>query len=310
MKSLIKLLALFIFLSPPACSDGKILKGFSGEAALEHVSKIISVGPRIPGTPGSRQAGDYIVSVFTKFGIPVVRQDFSARTPRGEIKMANIVATLEGSNLAKRDSTHMPPIIVLGTHYDTKIIKGINFVGANDGGSGAGVLIELAKDLKARLINARLYMVFFDGEESIEERSPDDWFYGSKNFVNYLKQAKEIPSVKAMILLDMVGDKDFMANWDLYSNEGLLKKVEGIAKTLGYKENFFGNQMAIRDDHTLFIEAGIPSIDIIDFNYGGKESPGYYWHTAEDTIDKLSTKTLKLVGDVVLNLILELDGGH
>jgi Zn-dependent M28 family amino/carboxypeptidase len=245
---------------------------------------------------------EYITGVLKDFGIRTEKQSFESETPLGTLNMTNIRAFFD----PEKDSDKR---IVIGTHYDTKYIEGLlNFSGANDGTSGVGIFLELAGILRRIERRNRLEMVFFDGEESFEEKDESDWFYGSRHYVEQLKKENAISSVRFMVLIDMVGDRDFKANLDLNSSPVLVEKIRKIASSLGYGDHFFGRPLKVRDDHIPFIESGIPSVNIIDFEYGGSYSPGMYWHTAEDTLDKVSSKTLKIVGDVLIKLIKELDG--
>ncbi len=302
MKTVIPLFLFtaFIAVSCASCDFGKSI---SGKNAFFHVKKIVDIGSRIPGSEGSIKTQKYILDTLKKLKVKTKKQSFQADTPIGKLEMTNIIAFFEPRETGENTKT-----IVIGTHYDTKYIKGINnFAGANDGTSGVGIFLELAEILKKQNFSNTVEMIFFDGEESFEEKESTDWFYGSRFYVDKLKVKGLTHKVAAMILIDMVGDKDFTANLDLNSDPSLIKKTSEIAKNLGYEKYFFGKPLRVRDDHIPFLEAGIPSIDIIDFAYGGTVSPGYYWHTAMDTLDKVSPETLSMVGKVVFNLIKELD---
>lgn len=303
-KALFPLILILSLITILSCRECELNKSFRGQQAFTHVERIVKMGPRVPGTEGSTIAQDYIMAELTGMGVKAERQPFLADTPAGPVSMANVIGKIGKYEEIDKDSK----IIVVGTHYDTKIIEGIpDFAGANDGTSGVGVLLELANVLSSLSLNNGVWLVFFDGEESYEEKHPADWFYGSRHFVSRFTEEGLAHTIKYMVLLDMVGDKDLNINKDINSSVELTQKVSVIARKLGYPEHFSGFPIGIRDDHIPFIDAGIPAIDIIDFTYGGSSSPGYYWHTGQDTIDKVSPDSLKIVGDVVLNLVLELD---
>ena len=231
-----ELLGILFVLNPISCSGSGLVKNFQGKAAFDYTAKIVSFGTRVSGSNGSKAAQDYIIKTLNSLGVQTEKQVFTATTPLGKIEMTNLVAKV-GKGESDKGKTK---IIVVGTHYDTKYMPGITFVGANDGGSGAGVLLVLAGILKNVSLKNSIWLVFFDGEESFHEKSDDDWFYGSRYFVKGLANKGLLASMKSMVLMDMVGDKDFKVNYDKNSTPDLLKKTETIAAALGYKKYFFG----------------------------------------------------------------------
>ncbi len=226
-----------------------------------------------------------------------VRQTFTASTPAGPIEMENIYADLEGPTDAKGQPGHM---IVIGSHFDTKILP-FEFVGANDGASSTAVVLELARVLSAGPKPPATYrFIFFDGEESIREEWIDpDNRYGSTYHVKQLDMVKGLRKrVKAMVLLDLVGDADLKLEYDSSSTRSLLDLFVKTSKEIGDKDLFSRYPFPVEDDHEPFIRAGIPAVDLIDLHYGAVSNE--YWHEAEDTVDKCSEASLNRVGKLVL----------
>jgi Zn-dependent M28 family amino/carboxypeptidase len=207
-------------------------------------------------------------------------------TPAGVIKMVNIIGTIPGRR---------PERIALATHYDTKRFQDIKFVGASDGASSTAAVLELARVLKNRQNEFTIELLFLDGEEAvnIEWRDPDNT-YGSKYYVQAAKQARTLAALKALVLLDMVGDRDLDIRPDSNSARWLNAIVWSSAARLGYSSTFVPEGFTVEDDHLPFVEAGVPSIDIIDLDYP-------QWHTAQDDLAHVSARSLQIVGDVVLD---------
>ncbi|HKX27793.1 MAG TPA: M28 family metallopeptidase [Blastocatellia bacterium] len=214
--------------------------------------------------------------------------------------MANIVAELPGE---KSD------VIIIASHYDTKYFKDFAFDGANDGGSSTGALLEIARVMAAAGAQGKqkrpytYRFVFFDGEEAVCTEwsaclNGNDNTYGSRQMVEQLKKEKQLNRIKALILLDMIGDFNLVIPREENSSRWLLEAIWKTAHEIGYAQHFPNRSQAITDDHLPFLQAGIPAIDLIDFDYSNGDVS--YWHTKEDTLDKISAKSLKIVGDVVL----------
>ncbi len=274
---------------------------FSGERALAHVRALVALGPRPAGSLAIQRARDYILKQLrraqTGGGLPahidVEELSFAASTPRGRVLMTNYVAKIPGK---RRE------IIVLAGHYDTLRLEG--FVGANDAGSSTGLLLELARVLAARQNEFTLWLVFFDGEEAIRQWGPQDGLYGSRYLANRWQQQGILPRMRAFLLLDMVGDRDLRLRRELNSTPWLVELVWNVAHELGYAGHFSDEQLAVEDDHLPFLRAGVPAVDLIDFEYGPNNR---YWHTTEDTLDKLSARSLSIVGKVVLETVRRLE---
>jgi len=264
---------------------------FDGDKAFGHVRALVEIGPRPSGSPGAARAQEYISDKLGRLGLEVREQNFVARTPLGSTKMKNIVCVIPGRTRE---------IIIIGTHYDTKLFGEFPFVGANDAGSGTGVLLELARCLAVRQSDAAVWLAFFDGEEAFVRWSRTDGLYGSRHMASLLYRSGDLANVKAMILLDMVGDRDLSITWERNSTPWLREIVWSSAGKMGYGEYFTRTALKISDDHVPFLDYGIPAIDIIDFQYGPDSLTHEYWHTPEDTLDKVSPTSLKIVGDVVI----------
>jgi Zn-dependent M28 family amino/carboxypeptidase len=204
--------------------------------------------------------------------------------------MANIIAIIPGQS---------KNIIVVAAHYDTKHFEGIEFVGANDGASGPAVLLELAQRVQPGVLKSEVWLVFFDGEEAFAKWSDTDSLYGSKYFVRRLQEENRMGMVKAMLLLDMVGDSHLRLESEMNSTRRLREIVWEQARLLGHEEHFAGGAAWIDDDHTPFLKKGIPSLCIIDFHYGPGSRSNEFWHTPHDTLDKVSPESLQIVGEVI-----------
>jgi Zn-dependent M28 family amino/carboxypeptidase len=193
-------------------------------------------------------------------------------------------------------------IIVLATHYETNYpLRNINFVGANDGGSTTGLLLAIADQLRGKTLDGySVWLVFFDGEEAIESWSDSDSTYGSRHLAARWGRDGTLGKIKAFMLADMIGDKDLDIQRETQSTDWLVALVRQAAKKFGYERYFFKQDEPVGDDHLPFVRRGVPSIDIIDLNYGPNNS---YHHTAQDTMDKISAKSLTISGDVFLETI-------
>ena len=265
--------------------------GFDGKLAYEHVAKQVSFGPRPAGSQAIAQVQDYITSQLTSFGCKVDTDAFSSDTPAGRLAMKNIVAKIPGEK---------PGIILLTTHYDTKKLD--NFVGADDAGSSTGVMLEMARLLCAQHGKYAVWIAFFDGEEAVRKdwHDPDNR-YGSRQMAAKMASSGDLKRIKAMILADLVGGKALRIEREENSTKDLVNLIWSTAKRLGYGEVFVDQSMPIDDDHLSFLSRGVASADIIDLvNSAG------YWHTPQDTMDKISAKNLGIVGHVILESVKEL----
>ena len=264
---------------------------FEGEKAFAHLRALVEIGPRPAGSPEAARAQEYILNELARLGLETWEQDFVADTPLGSTEMKNIIALIPGD---------IRDIIIIGAHYDTKLFEDFAFVGANDGGSGTAVLLELARCLSTRENEPTIWLALFDGEEAFVRWSSRDSLYGSRHMARELSRLGDLATVKALIVLDMVGDTHLSIEWESNSTPWLKEIVWSSADKLNYGQHFTRNACRISDDHVPFLDYGIPSIDIIDFHYGPKSLTNEYWHTPDDTLDKTSSVSLKIIGDVVL----------
>jgi glutaminyl-peptide cyclotransferase len=268
---------------------------FDGDRAFADLKAMVAFGPRPAGSEALARTRAYIVAELQKAGLKVELDEFEAVTPRGRKKMTNIRASRAGSR---------PGTIALVGHYDTKIFDNMSFVGANDGGSSAAWVLEMARVTKDLRLQSMLEFVFFDGEEAVAEWTDDDSVYGSKYDVSRRIKAGTLNQLKAVILVDMIGDKSLAIPKESQSTEWLTTTIWNTAKSLGYTREFPNSEQTISDDHIPFLNARVPAVDIIDFDYG----PGHsYWHQAGDTLDKTSGQSLKIVGDTVYASLNEID---
>ena len=256
-----------------------------GAAAFRHVERLVGIGPRVAGSPGGERARAYIVGELRRSGIEAEVRPFEAGTPHGRLRMANVIARLPGRR---------PEVVVLAGHYDTKLFNSFRFVGANDGGSSAALLIELARRLAKAPRDYTLWVVWFDGEEAREAWTATDSLYGSRHLAAELAHAGRLP--RALVLVDMIGDRDLNIRRDTYSTPWLTDILWSSAARLGYAKHFLSDPLPVEDDHAPFLQAGVPAALLIDFDYPP-------WHTAGDTLDKVSARSLAIVGDVVLDAL-------
>jgi hypothetical protein len=260
---------------------------FNADRAYADLRTIVGFGPRPAASEALAKTRAYIVSELQKAGLKAELDEFEPVTPRGRKKMTNIRASRPGTR---------PGIIALVGHYDTKLFNDMTFVGANDGGSSAAWLLEMARATADLRLQNTLEFVFFDGEEAVVEWTDDDSVYGSKHDVDRRSRARTLQQLKAVILVDMIGDKDLRIQRESQSTEWLTEAIWSAGRSLGYTQEFPNTVQTISDDHIPFLNARIPAVDLIDFDYG----PGHsYWHQASDTLDKTSGRSLKVVGDAV-----------
>jgi glutaminyl-peptide cyclotransferase len=258
---------------------------FDSGRAWEHLRQLVAIGPRPSGSPAIEQTRKYIKDQLASAGLTAVEQSWDDQTPIDKIHLVNLIATIPGARKER---------IVFAGHYDTKLYREFRFVGASDGGSSAAFLIELARVLKARKNPFTVELLFLDGEEA---RLPDwggtDNTYGSRHYVDVARHDGSLATLKALMLVDMIGDRDLRIRRDTNSTPWLTNLVWDAAKRLQLTNAFISESTRVEDDHMPFLAAGVPSVDIIDLDY----EP---WHTARDTLDAVSARSLQVVGDVVL----------
>jgi hypothetical protein len=263
--------------------------GFDGKRAFADVVKQVDFGPHPSGSQSIAQVQAYILSQLSSAGCTADVDPFTSQTPAGEVPMKNILVKIPGDR---------PGIIMLATHYDTKKIA--NFVGADDGGSSTAVMLEIARNLCVKHGRYQVWIAFFDGEEAVnlEWKDPDNR-YGSRQMAAKLNMSGDLKNVRAFILADIVGSRELRLKRDSNSDKSLNDLVWATANRLGYSGVFVNMPTAIEDDHQSFSPRGVKTVDIIDL-----EIP--YWHTPQDTLDKISSKSLAVVGHVILESVKQL----
>lgn len=272
----------------PATASPAATTSFDSARAFEHVRQLVAIGPRPAGSPGIQQARAYILSQLKMLGLSPEEQAFEPQTPFGPVRMANVTVRIPGARPAR--------LLITG-HYDTKLYRQFRFVGANDGGSSTAMLLELARVLKDRKNAFTIELVFFDGEEAfLPEWAGTDHTYGSRHYVEAARRDGSLSTIKTMILVDMVGDHALTIRKETRSTPWLTSLVWDSARKLGHHDAFLDDAFEVEDDHMPFLEAGVPAVDVIDLEYDA-------WHTARDTLDQVSARSLQAVGDVILDAL-------
>src|SRR6266850_1420601 len=272
--------------APPTEKSG----GFDGKRAFAQVAKQVSFGPRPSGSQAIMQLQDYLQSELKSYGCTVETDAFTADTPVGRLPMKNILVKIPGEK---------PGVILLATHYDTLLKE--NFVGADDAGSSTAVMLELARLLCPQHGKYAVWIAFFDGEEAMKHWSQTDSRYGSRQMAAKLASSGDIKKIKAFLLADIVGGRKARFPRESSSTPALVDLFWDTAARLGYSALFVNDSSSAEDDHDSFLKRGVPSVDVIgDFVNNG------YWHTPQDALDKISPKTLAIVGHVFLESVKQL----
>jgi len=279
----VAILALQAVTPPPKFDSGR---------AWEHLRQLVAIGPRPSGSPAIELTRKYIKDQLSAGGLTTVEQVWDDQTPIDKVRMVNLVATIPGA--------HKERIVVAG-HYDTKLYRQFRFVGASDGGSSAAFLLELGRVLKARRNPFTIELLFLDGEEA---RMPDwhgtDNTYGSRHYVELARRDGSLATLKALVLIDMIGDRDLDIRRDTNSTPWLTNIIWEAARRQDLDDYFVPDSTRIEDDHLPFLAAGVPSVDIIDLDYEA-------WHTAKDTLDAVSARSLQVVGDVLIAALPQIE---
>jgi len=297
LASAIAVLSAWSFAAPQASPRAQERElAFNGARAFDDLKRLTAFGPRPPGSQALAESREWIINQLRLAGCQVEGDKFVASTPVGDIPMTNVIAQIPGAR---------PSVVIVAGHYDTMRAERFSFVGANDAGSSAAFLLELARLLGRRKNPVTYWLVFFDGEEALVRWSNTDKLYGSRHLVQKLASAGELNRVQAMILVDMVAD----AKLDIYREESstgwLTDLVFANARRLGYSKYFIDSPPhPIDDDHIPFVNAGVAAADVIDLDYGPNNS---YHHTAQDTVDKCSALSLTIVGRVVTATLEDLE---
>ncbi len=271
-------------------SESAAESAFDADRAFRDLETVVGFGARPAGSETIGRTRDYIVAELEKAGFEPELDEFVATTPTGPVDMVNIRAVKEGQK---------PEIIAVAGHYDTKLFE-FPFVGANDGGSSTAILLEMARVADSVELEHTLEFIFFDGEEAVRDWTAEDSVYGSRYDIDRRFENGTLRQLQALVLVDMVGDRDLRVLKETASTDWLKSIIWDVAQSMGYGRHFGNEQIAIEDDHVPYLNAGIPAVDLIDFDYP-------YWHTAADTLDKTSAESLKVIGDVVLGSLPEID---
>jgi glutaminyl-peptide cyclotransferase len=275
---------------PPDSPDVHV----SGTRALAYTREMVAMGPRPIGSPAHTKLENYLRQHLKSDNLE--EDTFTADTPKGKFPGRNFIAKFPG----RKDG-----IVVIAGHYETKMLK--NFVGANDGGASAGLLLELANHLaagKKPRDGYSVWLVWFDAEEAVKEWSDTDSTYGSRHLAEKWQQDGTAKKIKGLLLVDMIGDADLNIDRDQNSTPWLEGLVYQAASRFGYQSYFFGRQIPDFDDHIPFAKIGVPVADLIDLDYGYNN---VFWHTPQDTMDKLSAKSLEVAGTTVVETVRLLD---
>ena len=277
---------------PSAQAAGASAVKFDSGRAYEHLRQQVAFGPRPAWSNALVQTRQYILAQLKAAGIATREDAWDAPTPLGTVRMVNVIATIPGRR---------PERIALATHYDTKLFREFRFLGASDGASSTAAVLELARVLKGRQNDYTIELLFFDGEEAVI-----DWYrnndntYGSRHYVQTAQKAGTLAGLKALVLLDMIGDRNLTIRRDSNSTPWLTDIVWASAARLGQRSAFLDEETTIDDDHMPFVRAGVPSVDIIDLDYPA-------WHTVQDDLDHVSARSLQIVGDVVLDALPQIE---
>jgi glutaminyl-peptide cyclotransferase len=275
----------------PRAAETKTWQEISGEKALAHVQRLVDFGPRPPGSEAIEKSRHYIEDQLHRSGWQVKRQAFTDDTPRGKVQFVNLIAQFPRQGNAA-------PLFLLCSHYDTKTFDAIKFVGANDAGSSTGLLLELARVIGQHPnLAVKIELLFFDGEEAYDHFSETDGLYGSRYFARQL-QGSSAKQFRGGILFDMVGDRSLDVTLPADSPPKMARDIFAAAEALKLRSYFTYLDREMIDDHSPLNAIGIPTIDVIDFDYP-------WWHTAGDTMDKISAQSLQIVGSVALYYLSE-----
>ena len=285
-------LCLILAICCAKAAPDKIWTQFSGDKALAHVQRLVDLGPRTPQSEAIEKSRAYIRQELNSSGWRVTEQPFTDETPRGRVRFVNLIARF--GTIGKTTD-----LFLLCSHYDTKVFDTFRFVGANDGGSSTGLLLELARALAQQpRLAEKIELVFFDGEEAFENFSNTDGIYGSRHFAHELRQDGSTKSFRGGILFDMVGDRSLDITFPPNSPIKITRDIFASADALKLRNYFSYFDQDVTDDHSPLNAVGIPVVDVIDFHYPP-------WHTADDTMDKISAQSLQIVGSVAAYYLSE-----
>ncbi|MGB8009969.1 MAG: M28 family peptidase [Terriglobales bacterium] len=284
--------------APEAAPSGNApLPHIDAKRAFQYTREVTAFGARYMGSESHKKLERYILDHLK--GDQVEDDAFTADTVEGKFPVRNIIAKFPGT----KDG-----IIVIMGHYDTNYpLRNIGYVGANDGGSSTAILLEYANQLRAsgkKRDGYSVWLVWSDGEEAVKTWSDTDSVYGARHLAEKWEKDGSLKKIKALMVMDMIGDADLDIQRNTKGAAWLLDLIYTAAERLGYQSHFYADQGAIEDDHIPFFNRGVPTADVIDLDYGYNN---VFHHTAQDTVDKLSPKSLEIVGDTIMETIHLLD---
>jgi Zn-dependent M28 family amino/carboxypeptidase len=278
-----------------AARDSAPLPHIDSKRAFQYTREVTAFGPRYMGSENHKKLERYILDHLK--GDQVEDDAFTADTVEGKFPVRNIIAKFPGT----KDGI----IVILG-HYDTNYpLRDTGYVGANDGGSSTAILLEYANQLRGKKRDGySIWLVWTDGEEAVKTWSDTDSLYGSRHLAEKWEKDGTLKKIKALMVMDMIGDADLDIIRATNGAPWLLDLIYTAAERGGYQSHFYALQGSIEDDHVPFVKRGVPSADVIDLDYGYNN---VFHHTPQDTMDKLSPKSLEIVGDTILETIHMLD---
>jgi len=290
------LLAIALICTASRCAgEETVAVSAIGENAIEYTKVITGIGPRPPGSAGIQKVRDWLSRKVSEQGFALQSDRFQAPTPIGRIEMVNLSYVIPGQQRIRK--------VLLVAHYDSKRFVGFDFVGANDAASSVALLVALTPEIQKRKLPFDVEIDFVDGEEAIAQWTDADSLYGSRRLGSSLQGRKDI---RAAFVVDMVGDADLRLLNEFNSDTNLRAQLKQVVEDLGHSELLDVTPSGMIDDHIPLISAGIPTLHLMDYTYGDTTSPGKYWHTAQDTVDKLSPASLSFVGEVILRMLSRL----
>ena len=284
-----------VLLGLVVCVQQAHAQSFNATRAMQYAREVVAFGPRPIGSANHKKLENYILNHLK--GDSVEDDAFTAETPEGKFPVRNLIAKFPGT----RDG-----IIVIAGHYDTNYpLRNTGYVGANDGGSSTAILLELANQLRGKKREGcSVWLLWTDGEEAVKGWTATDSLYGVRHLAEKWQQDGTLKNIKAFLLADMIGDADLNVDRDTNSTPWLEELVFQAASKLGYQSHFFGRTITVEDDHLPFVQRGVPCADLIDLDYG---YGNVFHHTPQDTVDKLSPKSMEIVGSVILESVRLLD---
>lgn len=283
----IVLAALLVLQATPSPAPAR----FDSNRAWEHLRQMVAIGPRPSGSAAIERTRKYIKDQLAASGLTATEQAWDDQTPLGKVHMVNLIVTIPGTSKER---------LIIAGHYDTKRYRDIQFVGASDGASSAAFLLEIARVLKARRNALTIEVLFLDGEEAVVEWQGNDHTYGSRYYVKTAKANGTLASIKALILVDMIGDKDLQIKKEQLSTPWLNDIIWAAAQREKLGQYFRPEHVDIEDDHVEFRQAGVAAVDLIDFDYPA-------WHTELDNLERVGARSLQIVGDVVLSALPDIE---